>query len=330
MRREGDGHPDFHHLTYDVVIGLAEEALGVRCSNLCRPLNSYINRVYEVHPEGTEPVIAKFYRPGRWSRQALRDELEFLFELRDSEVPVAPPLGDSPDEALHEYEGTCFVLFPKRGGRICDEPTREQWQQLGRLVGRVHQVGAAHASRDRITLTPSEATSDQLDYILDHGRLPDEVFAAYEDAAEETLESIAPLFDEIPLQRIHGDLHHQNLIFRPGEAFTVIDFDDMAMGPAVQDIWMLLPGRVLDCRFELDLFLGGYEIFRPFDARQVALIEPLRAMRYIHFTAWCVRQAADGGFARLAPDWGSPSYWRQETHELRKQQQEIRDAGGGG
>jgi Ser/Thr protein kinase RdoA (MazF antagonist) len=319
--------PDFHHLTYDVVIGLVEEVLRVRCTNVCRPLNSYINRVYEVQPEGGEPVIAKFYRPGRWTRAALRDELEFLFELREADVPVVAPLIDGAGEALHAYQGTCFALFPKRGGRICDEPTREQWPQLGRLVGRVHQVGAARPSRDRITLTPARATSDQLDYILDRGQLPEEVFAAYEDAAEETLELIIPLFDEVPLHRIHGDLHHQNLIFRPEEAFTVIDFDDMAMGPAVQDVWMLLPGRVRDCRFELDLFLQGYETFRPFDHRQTALIEPLRAMRYIHFTAWCVRQAADGGFARLAPDWGTLPYWRREIEELRKQQQEILEAG---
>ena len=149
---------------------------------------------------------------------------------------------------------------------------------------------------------------------------------ALKAAAYDMLDLIEPLFDDVPLQRIHGDLHHQNLIYRPGESFYLIDFDDMAMGPAVQDVWMLLPGRAADARYELGLFLEGYEMFRPFPMAQIDLVEPLRAMRFMHFTAWCARQAADGGFSRLAPDWGTAAYWRQEAHELRKQEQEIRDA----
>jgi Ser/Thr protein kinase RdoA (MazF antagonist) len=318
-------HTDFHHLTYDVVIHQVEEALGVRCTNVCRPMNSYINRVYEVQTEGGEPVIAKFYRPGRWSREALQDEQHLLLELHEQEIPVIPPLGE-PGRTLREFEGTYFALFPKKGGRICDEPTPDQWRELGRLLGRVHLVCAAGTVRDRITLTPECATEDQVEYILESGLVADEQFDAYEAAAYDMLDLIEPLFEDTRLQRIHGDLHHQNLICRPGESFYIIDFDDMAVGPTVQDIWMLLPGRAVDARQELNLFLEGYETFRPFDAAQLRLIEPLRAMRFIHFTAWCARQAADGGFTRLAPDWGTTAYWRQEIHELRKQEQEIRDA----
>lgn len=321
-----DLHPDFHHLTYDLVIHLVEDALDRRCTNVCRPMNSYINRVYEVHTEAGDPVIAKFYRPGRWSRDALQDEQDLLIELQEQEIPVIAPLGD-PGETLREFEGTYFALFPKKGGRICDEPTPDQWRELGRLLGRVHLVCAAGGTRDRITLTPDCATDDQVEYILDSGLVADEQFDAYEAAAYDMLDLIEPRFDGVPVHRIHGDLHHQNLIHRPGESFFLIDFDDMAIGPAVQDLWMLLPGRVADAGREVHLFLEGYETFRPFPMTQLALVEPLRAMRFIHFTAWCARQAADGGFTRLAPDWGTSAYWRQEIQELRKQEQEIRDTG---
>jgi Ser/Thr protein kinase RdoA (MazF antagonist) len=318
--------PDFDHLTPDVVLHLVEEVLGVRCSNICRPLNSYINRVYEVHLEDDDPVIAKFYRPNRWSRDALQDEHDFLGELNAAEVPVVAPLAGREDRTLHELDGMYFALFPRKGGRICDEPTPDQWKELGRLLGRVHAVGARHTPRDRITLTPEAATTAQLDYILASGLVPREARADYEDAGRETLGTITPLFAEADCTRIHGDLHFQNLIYRPGECFYVIDFDDLAVGPPVQDVWMLLPGRLQDARREIDLFLEGYETFAEFPYPTLRLIEPLRAMRFIHFTAWCVRQAADGGFSRLAPDWGSSAYWKQEVHELRKQQTEIRDA----
>lgn len=316
---------DFDHLTPDVVLNIIEETLGARCSSVCRPLNSYINRVYDVPLEGREPVIAKFYRPGRWTRKALQEEHRFLLELAAAEIPVIAPIAAPSGETLHEVDGAYFALFPKKGGRICDEPSAEQWEQLGRLLARVHVVGSQSPAQHRIVMTPGESARDQLAYILDSGMVAAACSGEYEEAAWETLESIAPLFDEAGLIRIHGDCHRQNIIHRPGESFYIIDFDDMAQGVAVQDVWMLLPGRVVDARAELAAFLQGYETFRNFDRYELKLVEPLRAMRYIHFTAWCVHQAADGGFARLSPDWGADAYWRQQIHELRKQQQEIRD-----
>lgn len=323
------GAGGFHSLTYDQILHLVEEVLRTRCTNWCRPLNSYINRVYEVHPAAAAPVIVKFFRPGRWSREALLEEQEFLFELDATEVPVIRPIGDAPSSALHQWEGVQFALYPKQGGRICEEPTPEQWRQLGRLMGRVHQVGAAHAAPHRVHMHPEHVTADQIEFILSSGLVGREHRQAYEDAAWETVELIAPAFDDVDFIRLHGDVHRQNLIHRPDEPFTIIDFDDMAMGPAVQDVWMLLPGRPRDCRYELDCFLAGYEVFRPFEPRQLRLIEPLRAMRYIHFAAWCARQAADGGFTRLAADWGAPAYWRQEIDELRRQHHRIREEGAG-
>jgi Ser/Thr protein kinase RdoA (MazF antagonist) len=323
---ETEAKADFDHLTPDVVLQLVEEVLGVRCSNICRPLNSYINRVYEVHREEGEPVIAKFYRPGRWSREALQDEHDFLSELKEADVPVVAALAGVEAGTLHEFHDMHFAIFPKKGGRICDEPSADQWKELGRLIARVHTVGARHEPRDRIVMSPDSSTTAQLDYILRSGLIPRECRREYEDAARETVELIVPLFAGAARIRIHGDCHFQNLIYRPGECFYIIDFDDMAMGSPAQDVWMLLPGRLQDARREMDLFLDGYETFREFEHAALRLIEPLRAMRFIHFTAWCVRQAKDGGFARLAPDWGAASYWKREIQELGKQRTEIADA----
>ena len=317
---------DFEALTYDEVIHQVEMVLGCPCGNLCRPLNSYINRVYEIHPEDREPVIAKFYRPGRWSYEALYDELDFLAELHADEIPVIPPLADNEGELLQVFDGIPYALFPKKGGRIVDEPSLDQWRELGRLIARVHVVGSTREPADRITWTPDVATALQVERILDSGCMTPESQGPFGTLARRLIDRIAPLFEDLELLRIHGDLHAQNLIHRPGESFYLIDFDDMAMGPAAQDVWMLLPGRVADCRRELDAFLEGYETFREFPWLELKLVEPLRAMRYIHFIAWCVHQHEDGGAVRLSPDWGTSAHWQREIRDLERQMVEIEDS----
>ena len=322
-------------MTPDAVINAVEAALGVSCANRCRPLNSYINRVYEVglderaHVEGVPDggfVIAKFYRPGRWSREALQDELDFLTELHEAEVPVVPPLPGRDGALLHELAGAWFAVFPKKGGRPLDEPAPSEWPQFGRLIARLHAVGARHAPRDRVRLHPRHATLGHLRYILDSDTLAPQFRAAYETLVNDLVAEIAPLFDGVDTLRIHGDCHRGNVLHRPGEGYHLLDFDDMAVGPAVQDLWLLLPDRLSQARREMDGLLEGYETFHNFPYETLRLIEPLRAMRFIHYTAWCARQKADGGFTRLAPDWGSQAFWRQEIAELEKQRQELRDA----
>jgi Ser/Thr protein kinase RdoA (MazF antagonist) len=219
-----------------------------------------------------------------------------------------------------------FAVFPKKGGRPCDEPSEAQWLELGRLLARVHNVGAQHAPRDRIQIHPAKSTELHVEEIFKlefpSSGLQDE----FEDKVNEIIELVMPLFDGVENIRLHGDCHPANIIYRPGESIYLIDFDDMAVGPAVQDLWMLLPGHARHAQRELNLLLEGYETFRSLDRRTLRLIEPLRAMRFIHYTAWCAHQKADGGFARLAPDWGSPAFWKQEIHDLEKQRQEIVDA----
>ncbi len=320
----------FSDLTPDRVLDLTEQALGRRCASHCRPLNSYINRVYEVQTDEREAYIIKIYRPGRWSRQALLDEHEFMMELQQDDIPVIAPLVGTDGQTLREEDGLFYTVFPRRGGRVCDEPSPEQWRQLGRLIARTHQIGARHRPVARVTMHPEQSTAQQLDAILSSGCVSPDLRAGYEDVVRGMIRETAPLFEDVSMQRIHADCHSQNLIDRQDGTFYIIDFDDMAIGPPVQDIWMLLPGRLQDSRAEMDCFLDGYETFREFDYTSLRLIEALRAMRYVHYTAWCARQAADGGFARLAPDWGSHSFWRQEIHEMEKQLVEIQDALGEG
>ena len=312
------------------MIDTIEDVLGAPCSNLCRPLNSYINRVYEAQLEDETWVVAKFYRPGRWSREALQDELDFVADLQVAEVPVVAPIPDATGKLLHKRSGMHFAIYPRRGGRICDELNSDQWGELGRLLGRVHLVGAEADPQDRIHLAPHASAIGHLEYILNSDQLTPDHRREYEQLTCETLDEIQPLFEEVDLLRIHGDLHLQNLIHRPDEGFVLIDFDDMALGPAVQDLWMLLPGRLGDCRAEVDRFLAGYEMFMAFDMSELCLIEPLRLMRFLHFTAWCARQVADGGprtnTGRLLANFGSSAYWGQEIQAMRRQQVEIRDA----
>lgn len=317
---------DFAHLTPDVVLQLVEQALGRRSSNLCRPLTSYINRVYDIQMEAGDWVVAKFYRPGRWSTVALQDEQDFLVELAAAEVPVIAPLTCADGRTLCEEAGLRFALFPKKGGRPCDEPTEEEWRALGRLLARVHQVGAAHRPKDRIRIHPQCSLADHVDEILTHEFPYPGLRDQFEDVVDELVDVIEPLFEGVALTRLHGDCHPANIIHRPGESFHLIDFDDMALGPPVQDLWMLLPGKVEQAARELELLLEGYETFRLFDRATLRLVEPLRAMRFLHYTAWCARQKADGGFARIAPDWGTTGFWRQEIADLARQLQEIRDA----
>jgi len=316
---------DFHRLTPDTIITVVEQALGTFCTNLCRPLNSYINRVYELEAETGEGLIVKFYRPGRWAQEALRDEHAFLLELAAREIPVIPPLTMNDGPTLGEHEGIFFAIFPKKSGRSSDEFTLDQWEEIGRLLARVHAVGATRPAVSRVVMTPNRSTLPQVAFLLGGDFIPPELAPAYQQTTDRLLALIEPLFSEAETIQIHGDCHFSNIIHRPGESFFLIDFDDMAVGPPVQDLWMLLPGYAREAAAEIEVFLEGYETFRPFDRRSLKLIEPLRAMRYIHYSAWCAHQATDGGLDRLEPDWGTHAYWQREIKDLNEQIARIRE-----
>ena len=318
---------DFQQLGPDRVLNLVEKVLEVRCNNLFRTLNSYINRVFEIETVQKVRMVVKFYRPDRWSKDAILDEHKFLLDLVAQEIPVVAPLVLPNGATIAENEHHLFFsIFPKCGGRSVDEFTDEQWLQLGRLLGRVHKVGEMAKAKHRIIMAPQHSTRKQLAYLLKSSCIPNELKPPLEEAAQAIIADILPLFAKTERIRIHGDCHFSNVIQRPGESFYLIDFDDMAMGPPVQDIWMLLPGEVDESFVQLDLFLEGYETFRPFDRRALRLIEPLRAMRFIHYMAWCAHQVEGDGLTRAIDGFGSPEYWRREINDLIDQRERIAES----
>ncbi len=319
--------PSFGLLTPDRVINLVENALGLPFTNLFRPFNSYINRVFELEQQDGRMLIVKFYRPSRWSREAIVQEHEFLRELSTHEISVIAPLKLLDGSTLGVYKGIHFAMFPKCGGRCLDEYSDDQWLELGRLLARVHNIGSIHGADARIRLEPAATTLPQAEKILQSGLIPKDLRGEFSTVIDELIAEIQPLFDGIEMGRLHGDCHYANIIHRPPETFSLIDFDDMVVGPAIQDFWMLLPGVLEDSFVEADLFLEGYETFRPFDRRTLRLIEPLRAMRYVHYMAWCIHQVVEDGETRVMDNFGTPEYWLQEINDLRDQLITIRKPG---
>ncbi|MBU0485510.1 MAG: serine/threonine protein kinase [Proteobacteria bacterium] len=315
----------FHNLNPDLVINLAEKNLGATCTNLCRPLNSYINRVFELQLEDGEGVVAKFYRPGRWSKTAIQEEHDFLLELTAHEIAVIAPLTLQNGLTLGQEGNMFFALFPKKSGRNYDEFMPDQWLELGRLMGRVHMIGAAQRPKERLTMTPKTFTGQQVNFILEGELIPAELKSKFFKICNSFITENDKLFKKTEMIRIHGDCHFTNIIYRPGESFFLIDFDDMVVGPPIQDLWMLLPDLPENSLREIDLFLEGYETFRKFDLQSINLIEPLRAMRFIHFTAWCAHQATEEGFAQLIQGWGTPEFWQQEIAEMEDQLTRIKE-----
>jgi len=318
-------HCEFSRLTPEIVLAAVEEGLGRYVSNLCRPLNSYINRVYELADEDGEGLIVKFYRPTRWTVPALQDEHDFLLALAAKEVPVIAPLSLRNGGTLGQAGEISFAIFPKKWGRNVDEYSDEQWLELGHLLGRAHAVGAMQHPRNRMRMAPEHSTRMQVEYIASHDLVPEELRQEFSQLTQKLIERVAPLFAETEMICIHGDCHNANLIYRPDDSFYLIDFDDMVVGPPVQDLWMLLPTVPEDSLVEMDIFLEGYRVFRNFEPRSLQLIEPLRAMRFIHYIAWCAHQVMEDGNSIVMPNFGTSEYWRHELDDLCDQLQRIEE-----
>lgn len=313
----------FPLLTPDIIISLAEKQLGCNCQAICNQLNSYINRVFELKTVDDKGLIIKFYRPGRWTGTALEEADAFILELQKAEIPVVAPMLLASQTTLAEHEGCLFSIFPRFGGRFLDEFSDEQWLEIGRLLGRMHLIGAATEAHHRNRLHPLHMTSQQVDFLTRGNFMPPHQKNTFHNLCTELIDHIAPLFDTAETIRLHGDCHFANLIHRPDESFFLIDFDDMVNGPPVQDVWMLFPSYRQDSLPEIELFLEGYQTFRHFDRQSLGLIEPLRAMRYIHYAAWCAQQSQDPGFARQNPQWGTELYWQEEINDLIEQLKRI-------
>lgn len=309
----------FSRLDPEAILSSIERATGRRLLNVCRPHASYINRVYEVQDEEGNFLVAKFYRPGRWSFEALEDEHKFVADCAARELPVISPLVLDGGTSMASCDNIYFAVYPRCGGRLVDEYSDEQWLELGRLLGRLHAVGALDQAPGRNRLHPEQTSREQVDYLCANDLIPANLLPQFIDVVDELLETITPLFEGVDFIRLHGDCHTSNLIHRPGESFFIIDFDDMVVGPPIQDLWMLLPGYLEESRVELALLLEGYELFHFFDRSTLTLVEPLRAMRFIHYMSWCAKQYIEDGATRVNDDFGSHAYWQQEIADLKDQ-----------
>ena len=309
----------FAGLTPDHVLD-AVDSLSLRSDGRLLALNSYENRVYQVGMEDGAPIVAKFYRPQRWSDASILEEHAFVSDLASREIPVVPALSMH-DRTLHTHAGFRFSVFAKHGGRApeLDNPATLEW--LGRFIGRIHAVGAIAPYQHRPTLDIVSFGEEPSAYLLNHDFIPIELVEVYRGVVAQALDGVRHCFDRagaVASLRLHGDCHIGNVLWTDAGPHFV-DFDDSRMGPAVQDLWMLLSGERNEMTRQLADLLAGYEDFHDFDPRELHLIEALRTLRLIHYAAWIARRWDDPAFPAAFPWFNTQRYWQDRILELREQ-----------
>lgn len=338
MPRMSDAPHPFATLTPDFVLD-ALASVGLMGDGRLMALNSYENRVYLAQLEPGTPladahpaVVLKFYRPGRWSAAQIEEEHAFAHELMAAEVPVVGPLVID-GRTLHEHGGFLFSVSPRRGGRTPELGDDETLEWIGRFLARLHQVGARRPFAQRPAVDVASYGTEPRDWLLAHGALPLEVERAWADISQNAIDLIAASglstlaaglkpsdSGDIARLRLHADCHPGNILWTPadlpGGGPHFVDLDDCRSGPAVQDLWMLLPGERAERQRALGALLDGYEQLRDFDRRELALIEPLRTLRLIHYSAWVARRWDDPAFPAAFPGFGTPDYWRGQIDTL--------------
>jgi Ser/Thr protein kinase RdoA (MazF antagonist) len=316
-----EAHP-YQRLTPDAVIE-AVESTGRHSDARVLALNSYENRVYQVGLDDAEPVIAKFYRPNRWTVEQILEEHQFTQQLYDLEIPVVPPLvidADSVAPTLSRFDLFYFSIFPRQGGRAPELDNLDHLHQLGQFIGRIHVVGASFTFKHRISLSVRAFGHNSVAYLLENDFIPKDVRPAYESIVAEVLAAIeqnSPESTEFDRISLHGDCHPGNVLWRDDRPHFV-DFDDAITGPAIQDLWMLLSGDYSNKQRQLSEIIEGYEVFRAFDLRELRLIEPLRAMRVLNYNAWLAKRWHDPAFPMSFPWFNTPRYWSEHILELKE------------
>lgn len=319
MTPEVSSHP-YDELTPDRVL-TALEALGFGCDARIYPLNSYENRVYQVGIEGDAPVVVKFYRPERWKDAQILEEHEFARELDELEIPVAAPMDFKGQGTLLRDGIFRFAVFPRLLGRAPELDELDSLLTIGRYLGRVHLAGARKPFLEREQLSVQTMAVEAREFLLQHDFIPAELLSAYESLTVNLIERVQALFEQaasVKIQRIHGDCHLGNVLWQSGTPFFV-DFDDAVMGPAVQDLWMLLSGERDRRQGQLMELLEGYSEFYDFSAAELILIESLRTLRIIRYSGWLARRWQDPAFPRSFPWFNTIRYWSDHVLELREQ-----------
>ena len=315
----------FANLSPDLIAD-AVEAAGFQSDGRILALGSYENRVFQVGLEEAEPVVVKFYRPGRWSDAAIAEEHAFARELAAAEIPVIAPLelaigGALGEGAVAVFGGFRFAVYPRRGGQWPELGNEDDRQWIGRFLGRIHAVGSTRRFEHRPRLSPQAMGRDSVDYLLDGDLIPDYIDHRYEQVTGELLDLVESRFEHagtLRYIRIHGDCHRNNVLWTAtGPHF--VDLDDCMTGPAIQDLWMLLAGRPAEMREQLAQILEGYSKFAEIDPIEATLIEALRALRMVHYAAWLARRWHDPAFPKAFPWFGEARFWERHVAELEEQ-----------
>lgn len=312
--------PPFNNLTPDLVL-TAVESLGFASDARIYPLNSYENRVYQVGLEGRDkqPLIAKFYRPARWTDEQILEEHAFSIELEQLEVPIVPPLMID-GRTLFHYDNFRFALYPRRGGHAPELDNDDTLFILGQYLGRIHALGRSLKFQHRVDLSVARMGDESREFVLSRNFVPTSVRAAYETITEQLLAQIKQIFHRTPYAsiRIHGDCHPGNILWRDDKP-NFVDLDDALNGPAIQDLWMLLSGERPRRLVQLASVVEGYEMFCEFHPRELNLIESLRTLRLMHYAAWLARRWDDPAFPHHFPWFNTERYWSEHILELREQ-----------
>lgn len=330
----GEETKHFHLLTPENVMNAAE-IFGKRLTGRVQALNSLENRVYDVeiaspHDFGkgfsSTNLILKFYRPGRWSEAQILEEHRFLSTLTEFEVPVVAPV-EINDKTLflHEETRLWYTIFPKVQGRLKDELNKEETEQVGRLIGRIHNIGSMASFKHRLSLNPHtfiELNRIQLEKVKPVDHLS---FQHYLKLLEQLPAILNPLFSGLEVQRLHGDFHRGNIVWTSAGPMAV-DFDDCLTGPIEQDLWLLFPGRDEYANKDRDGFIGAYKEMTRKTEVKLHLTEALRTMRMVHFNAWIAKRWDDHSFQRIFPQFTSANYWDQEMIDLRMQMANLQEA----
>jgi Ser/Thr protein kinase RdoA (MazF antagonist) len=311
-------HP-YTALTPDCALD-ALDTTGLKADGRLLALNSYENRVYQMGVEDAASVVVKFYRPERWSDEAILEEHAFTAELAAREIPVVAPL-ELNGATLHLHAGFRFAVYPRQGGRTPEFDRANTLQWMGRFLGRIHAVGAQADFSHRPALNLETFGFASRDFLRSGNWLPPDLVAAWDSVVDHALESVAHCYERaggVRAIRLHGDCHVGNVLWtEDGPHF--VDFDDSRMGPAVQDLWMLLSGEREEQQAQMNDILKGYEDFAEFDSRELYLVEALRTLRLIHYAAWLARRWEDPAFPAAFPWFNTQRYWQARILEMREQ-----------
>ena len=306
----------FSGLNPDLILD-AIESVDIEASSGLLALNSYENRVYQFLAEDGKRYVAKFYRPKRWSNEQIQEEHDFALELMDQEIPVVAPMIIN-GESLHQHADYRFALFPSAGGRQFEVDNLEQLEWMGRFIGRMHRVAQSQDFKHRPPVNTSSYLDTPKQVLLTGPLVPSHLQTAFHTILDMVISETKQKFSENYVSmRLHGDLHPGNILWRDGPTF--VDLDDCRMGPAVQDIWMMLSGDRQQQFIQLDTLVEAYNEFHEFDVTQLALIEPLRAMRMVHYMAWLTLRWEDPAFPRAFPWFAEDRYWENQILALKEQ-----------